>query len=78
VEGRRHRSYLNQFTDDSQNGSITGNRTRSFAMGPTVAYNAGTFSINMNYQQGLYAANTAKSDAIWINFAMPLWLGGRH
>jgi hypothetical protein len=42
-------SYLNQFTDDRQNGTdITGNRTRSFAMGPTVAYNAGTFSINMN------------------------------
>jgi hypothetical protein len=43
-----------------------------------VAYNAGTFSINMNCQRGLYAANTAKSDAVWINFAMPLWLGGRH
>ena len=24
------------------------------------------------------AANTAKSDAVWINFAMPLWLGGGH
>lgn len=72
-------SYLNQFTDDSQNGSsITGNRARSFAIGPTVAYNAGSFSINMNYQQGLYAANTARSNAVWINFAMPLWLGGPH
>ncbi|WP_442514442.1 transporter, partial [Pseudomonas promysalinigenes] len=69
----------NQFTDDRQNGSdITGNRMRSFAMGPTVAYNAGTYSINMNVQRGLYAANTAKSDAIWINFAMPLWMGGPH
>lgn len=72
-------SYLNQFTDDRQNGTdITGNRMRSFAMGPTVAYNAGTYSINMNVQRGLYAANTAKSDAIWINFAMPLWMGGPH
>lgn len=72
-------SYLNQFTDDSQNGStITGNRARSFAIGPTVAYNAGSFNINMNYQQGVYAANTAKSNAVWINFAMPLWLDGRH
>lgn len=70
-------SYLNQFTDDNRNGSdVTGNRARTFAMGPTIAYNAGPFSINMNYQRGLYAANTAKSDAIWINFAMPLWLGG--
>lgn len=72
-------SYLNQFTDDSQNGStITDNRARSFAIGPTVAYNAGSFNINMNYQQGVYAANTAKSNALWINFAMPLWLGGRR
>ncbi|NQE50146.1 hypothetical protein RC52_16940 [Herbaspirillum rubrisubalbicans] len=72
-------AYLNQFTDDRQNGNtITGNRARSFAMGPIVSYNAGTYSINMNYQRGLYAANTAKSDAIWINFAMPLWLGGPH
>ncbi len=72
-------SYLNQFTDDRQNGTeITGNRARTFALGPTVAYNAGPFSINMNVQKGLYAANTAKSDAVWINFAMPLWLGGGH
>ncbi|AON53236.1 hypothetical protein Hsc_0932 [Herbaspirillum seropedicae] len=72
-------SYLNQFTDDRQNGAdITGNRARSLSLGPTVAYNAGPFSINMNYQRGLYAANTAKSDAIWINFAMPLWMGGGH
>lgn len=68
-------SYTNQFTDDSQNGvTITGNRTRSFSIGPTIAYNGGWFNINMNYQRGLYAANTSKSNAIWINFAAPLWI----
>jgi hypothetical protein len=68
-------SYMNQFTDDSQNGvDISGNRARSFAIGPTIAYNAGSFSVNMNYQRGLYAANTSKSNALWINFAMPLWI----
>lgn len=72
-------AYLNQFTDDSQNGiEITGNRARSFAMGPTIAYNGGAFNINMNYQRGLYAANTAKSDAIWLNVSIPLWVGGSH
>jgi len=72
-------SYMNQFTDDRQGGAaITGNRARSFAIGPTIAYNAGSFSVNMNYQRGLYAANTSKSNAIWINFAMPLWMNPSH
>lgn len=71
-------SYMNQFTDDRQNGvDITGNRARSFTIGPTIAYDGGSFTVNMNYQRGLYAANTSKSNAVWINFAAPIWIAGR-
>ncbi|MBV8621309.1 MAG: transporter [Curvibacter sp.] len=67
--------YLNQFSDDSQNGaSINANRARSFAIGPSVVYNAGPVNISVNYQQGVYAANMAKSNALWVNFALPLWV----
>lgn len=67
--------YLNQFRDDRQNGAVVvGNRTRSFTVGPSIAYNAGPFSINVNYQQGTYAVNTAKSNALWVNVAIPLWV----
>ncbi|WP_354357694.1 SphA family protein [Variovorax boronicumulans] len=68
-------AYLNQFSDDRQNGAVVnGNRTRSFAVGPSIAYNAGPFSISVNYQQGIYAVNTAKSNALWVNLAIPLWV----
>ncbi|WP_082102429.1 SphA family protein [Robbsia andropogonis] len=67
-------AYLNQFTDDRQNGSVVvGNRAKSLALGPSIVYNAGPFNINLNYQQGIYAANTSKSNAIWLNLAIPLW-----
>ncbi|AOJ94821.1 hypothetical protein WK22_17675 [Burkholderia multivorans] len=66
--------YLNQFTDDKLNGAtIVGNRARSLAVGPSIAYDGGAFNININYQQGVYAANTSKSSAIWLNIAIPLW-----
>ncbi|MGN8086387.1 SphA family protein [Ralstonia sp. 22086] len=66
--------YLNQFADDKINGTtIAGNRARSFGIGPSIAYDAGPISINLNYQQGVYAANTAKSSSIWLNVAIPLW-----
>lgn len=68
-------AYLNQFSDDRQNGAVVGgNRSRSFAVGPSIAYNAGPFSISVNYQRGIYAVNTAKSNALWVNVAIPLWV----
>jgi hypothetical protein len=67
-------AYLNQFTDDRQNGSvIANNRAKTLALGPSITYDGGAFNINLNYQQGLYAANTSKSNAIWLNIAIPLW-----
>ncbi|WP_186144455.1 SphA family protein [Burkholderia gladioli] len=66
--------YLNQFTDDTLHDvTVAGNRARSFAIGPSIAYDGGFFNIAINYQQGVYAANTAKSSAIWLNIAIPLW-----
>ncbi|CAJ0690944.1 SphA family protein [Ralstonia holmesii] len=66
--------YLNQFTDDKVNGAtVANNRARSLALGPSIAYDAGAFNININYQQGVYAANTSKSSAVWLNIAIPLW-----
>ncbi|MGN6261131.1 MAG: SphA family protein [Ralstonia sp.] len=66
--------YLNQFTDDRLNGAtVANNRARSLALGPSIAYDAGAFNININYQQGVYAANTSKSSAVWLNIAIPLW-----
>jgi hypothetical protein len=66
--------YLNQFTDDKINGAtVANNRARSLALGPSIAYDAGAFNINLNYQQGVYAANTSKSSAVWLNIAIPLW-----
>jgi len=67
-------AYLNQFTDDQQGGAVIGaNRARTLAVGPSIVYDAGKFNINLNYQQGLYAANTSKSNAIWLSIAIPLW-----
>ncbi|MBN4666716.1 transporter [Pandoraea nosoerga] len=67
-------AYLNQFTDDAQSGVTVGagNRARSFAMGPSVSYDGRWFNVAVNYQQGLYAANTAKSSSVWLNIAIPL------
>jgi hypothetical protein len=67
-------SYLNQYSNDTQNGAIVeaGNRTRSFGIGPSIVYDAGPVRINLNYQQGIYAANTSKSNNVWLNVAIPL------
>ncbi|MBW0448115.1 SphA family protein [Paraburkholderia phenoliruptrix] len=73
-------NYLNQFSDDKVNGVAVngnGNRMRSFALGPSIDFQAGPVNINLNYQHGLYAVNTSKSHNVWLNVAMPLWvLGG--
>lgn len=72
-------NYVNQFSDDKVNGMSVngnGNRMRSFALGPTIDYQAGPVNINLNYQHGLYAANTSKSNNIWLNVAIPLWVFG--
>ena len=66
--------YVNQFSDDKQAGAAIGNRLRSFAMGPSISYQAGPVMLNANYQRGLYAVNTAKSNSIWVNVAIPLWV----
>ncbi|WP_184056467.1 transporter [Paraburkholderia sp. MM5384-R2] len=67
-------AYLNQFTDDRLNGSVIGgNRAKTLGLGPSIVYDAGKFNINLNYQQGIYAANTSKSNAVWLNVAIPLW-----
>lgn len=67
-------AYLNQFSDDKQGGVSIGNRMRSFAIGPSIAYNAGPVIFNVNYQRGIYAANTSRGNAIWANVAIPLWV----
>ncbi|KVE21533.1 hypothetical protein WI93_23270 [Burkholderia vietnamiensis] len=67
--------YLNQFSDDKANGVNVGNRMRTFGIGPSLVYDARTWNINLNYQQGVYAANTSKSNNIWLNIAIPLWPG---
>lgn len=72
-------NYVNQFSDDKVNGmpvNGNGNRMRSFALGPTIDYQAGPININLNYQHGLYAANTSKSNNIWLNVSIPLWVFG--
>lgn len=72
-------SYLNQFSDDRLNGvAMDGHRARSFSMGPSIVYDAGAFSIGINYQQGIHAANTARSNALWLNLAFPLWARPPH
>lgn len=66
--------YLNQYEDDKRQGVLVrDNRSRSFGIGPSVVYDAGPLNININYQHGVYAANTSKSHALWLNFSFPLW-----
>lgn len=68
-------AYLNQFSDDRQNGAvIDGNRARSFAIGPSLNYNAGAFSISLNYQRGIYAANMSRNNILGIGVTIPLWI----
>ncbi|KVF00862.1 SphA family protein [Burkholderia vietnamiensis] len=67
--------YLNQFSDDKANGANVGNRMRTFGIGPSLVYDARSWNINLNYQQGVYAANTSKSNNVWLNIAIPLWPG---
>lgn len=68
-------AYLNQFSDDKANGVNVGNRMRTFGIGPSLVYDARSWNINLNYQQGVYAANTSKSNNVWLNIAIPLWPG---
>ncbi|MEM5317739.1 transporter [Paraburkholderia sp. JHI869] len=68
-------AYLNQFSDDKADGVNVGNRMRTFGIGPSIVYDARSWSVNLNYQQGVYAANTAKSNNVWLNIAIPLWPG---
>ncbi|WP_070105878.1 SphA family protein [Burkholderia plantarii] len=68
-------AYLNQLGDDKAGSANVGNRMRTFGIGPSVVYDARSWSINLNYQQGIYAANTAKSSNVWLNIAIPLWAG---
>lgn len=67
-------AYLNQYRDDSNNGAtVVGNRAKSLQIGPSIVYDFGPVNINLNYQQGVYAANTSKSSSVWLNIAIPLW-----
>ena len=68
-------SYLNQFSDDQQAGNtIQGNRARSFALGPSLNYNAGRYSVSLNYQRGVYATNTTKNNILGVGVTIPLWV----
>jgi hypothetical protein len=69
-------AYLNQFGDDKDDGVNVGNRMRTFGIGPSVVYDARSWNVNLNYQQGIYAANTSKSSSVWLNVAIPLWVLG--
>jgi hypothetical protein len=68
-------AYLNQFSDDKADGVNVGSRMRTFGIGPSVVYDARSWNVNLNYQQGVYAANTSKSNSVWLNIAIPLWAG---
>ncbi|MFM0741772.1 transporter [Paraburkholderia xenovorans] len=67
-------AYLNQYSNDVENGATvaSGNRARSFGIGPSIVFDPGPFKINLNYQQGVYAANTTKSNNIWLNVVFRL------
>lgn len=66
--------YLNQYEDDRRQGVIVRDyRSRSFGIGPSIVYDAGPLNININYQHGVYAANTSKGHSLWLNFSFPLW-----
>ncbi len=70
--------WWHQFTSDKLYGSslpfsgISGNRAQILNVGPSLLYSAGPLSFNLNYQHGFLARNTARSDSIWLNVALPL------
>ncbi|MFM0436547.1 transporter [Paraburkholderia strydomiana] len=67
-------AYSNQYSDDRLHGNaIPGNRAKTFGIGPSIVYDFGPVNVNLNYQQGVYAANTSKGNAVWLNLAIPLW-----
>lgn len=77
-------SYVNQYTDDKVNGVKAfnaagvqnGNRLKSFSVGPSLAYNFGPATLNVNYQHTFAVANGSKADSVWANVAFPLWMPG--
>jgi hypothetical protein len=74
--------YTHQFADDTVNGVKAfnaagvqdGNRLRTLAFGPSLAYNAGTFQVNVNYQHTFLVENGTKSDSVWANISFPIWV----
>ncbi len=77
--------YTQQLSDDSGSGYdaleamhqvSNGNRMKELKLGPSITYNSGPMIFEVNYQRGLIAENTIKSDSIWFNFTMPLYVPG--
>lgn len=68
--------FVNQFEDDRQFGRRVpgGNRLRSLAVGPAVQYDFGPAILTVNYQRAIIAENTVKSDTVWVNVAIPLYV----
>lgn len=67
--------YTDQFNADEENGvEVDDHELRSLVMGPSLAYSIGPMQININYQKGLLAENTAMSDSFWLNFTFPLYV----
>jgi hypothetical protein len=75
-------AYTHQYMDDTVNGVKAfnaagvqdGNRLRTLALGPSLAYDAGKFQINVNYQHTFFVENGTKSDSVWVNVAVPIFV----
>jgi hypothetical protein len=64
-----------QFSDDFQNGRLVngnGNRSSAVVVGPTLAFLYGRILFNVNYQHSFAMHNTAGTDSIFLNVAVPL------
>jgi hypothetical protein len=74
--------YAHQYGDDTVDGVKAfniaglqnGNKLRTLALGPSISYSAGPVQVNLNYQHTVLAENGTKSDTVWANVAVPLWV----
>ena len=63
-----------QFTDDKLNGTtISGNRTRAFAIGPSIKFDNGKgWFITAKFQKETSVRNRAEGSAFWLKANIPL------
>jgi len=73
--------FLDQYSNDTNAAGTVqpnGNRTETLGIGPSVTYQGLLFgkipiNVNLNFQAGVYAQNTAKSNNVWLNIGFPLY-----